>query len=205
MSEISAPSVRSLGAGRVRLSGRAGARDSGSEWRRAFVEDFGELDLVPGMPRASMRVLGWMVVCRPALQSAPQIMDQLALSAGSVSTAVNALHDNGLLERVARAGDRRAYYRLSAQGWENVLEARLRTLGEVRRAADRALQAARGQADDRLWELRDTHARVEAGLAELLRRSRVAARAEGGASTRAPRPVRRGGRAGRDVRDVRDV
>jgi DNA-binding transcriptional regulator GbsR (MarR family) len=115
-----------------------------------------------------MRVLGFMVVCRPPVQSAQQIMDALTLSAGSVSAAVNALHDDGLLERVNLAGDRHVYYRLTPQGWGRVVEARFQALIEVRRAADRALRASRGEADHRLRQLRETYARVEAGLAELL-------------------------------------
>jgi DNA-binding transcriptional regulator GbsR (MarR family) len=117
-----------------------------------------------------MRVLGWMVVCTPGVQSAQQIMEELRLSAGSVSAAVNALHDNGILERVVRVGDRHVYYRLRAHVWEHVLEARFRTIGEVRRAADRSLQARRGEADQRLRDLRDMCGRVELGLAEILRR-----------------------------------
>jgi DNA-binding transcriptional regulator GbsR (MarR family) len=183
MSDPSIPvrTLGSLGAGRVRRAGELDgpAPVGDGEWRRSFVEDFGALDLVPGMPRASMRVLGWMVVCRPAIQSAQQIMDELALSAGSVSAAVNALRDDGLLERVMRSGERRVYYRLSAQGWERVLQARFRTVGAVRQAAERALQESRGEADHRLCELRDTYARVEAGMAALL--SQTSEEREGGA------------------------
>ena len=144
--------------------------ERGRNWRRSFVEDFCELDLVAGMPRASLRVLGWMIVCQPAVQSAQQIMEELSLSAGSVSGAVNALHDDGLLDRVSRSGDRHVYYRLRAQGWDRVLKQRFRSLGEVRRAADRALQASGGEADERLLELRDLFGRIEYGLSELLAR-----------------------------------
>lgn len=158
-------SLGPLGAGRVRRAEKAGAE---AEWRARFVDEFGELDLVPDRPRAAMRVLGFMVVCRPPVQSAHQIMDALVLSAGSVSTALNALHDDGLLERVNRAGDRHVYYRLTPQGWGGVVEARFQALIEARRAADRALQAARGEADHRLRQLSETCARLEAGLAELL-------------------------------------
>jgi DNA-binding transcriptional regulator GbsR (MarR family) len=165
-------------------AGSVGERD----WRRSFVEDFGALDLVPGRPRASMRVLGWMVVCRPATQSAPQIMDELALSAGSVSAAVNALRADGLLERVVQTGDRRAYYRLSAHGWESVLQARFRALGAVRQAAERALHESRGEADQRLSELRDTYARIEAGMAALLYESRQV-REDGAPAAEGPTPV----------------
>jgi DNA-binding transcriptional regulator GbsR (MarR family) len=140
------------------------------DWRQSFVDDFCELDLVPGMSRASMRVLGWMVVCTPRAQSAQQIMAELRLSAGSVSAAVNALHDDGILERVVRAGDRHVYYCLRPQAWENVLQARFRTIGEVRRAADRALRASHGKVDQRLCDLRVVSARVELGLGVILRR-----------------------------------
>jgi DNA-binding transcriptional regulator GbsR (MarR family) len=156
----------------------------GREWRRSFVEDFGDLDLLPDTPRASMRVLGFMVVCRPAAQSAQQIMGELGLSAGSVSSAVNALHGDGLLERVTRPGDRRGYYLLSAQGWESVLEARFRGVGDVRRAADKALRASRGEADYRLCALREIYARVEAAMVDLLAQSRAErARADGASAT----------------------
>jgi DNA-binding transcriptional regulator GbsR (MarR family) len=172
-------SFGSLGAGRVRAAASSAARrdaagsgadGGGDDWRQSFVDDFCERDLVPGMPRASMRVMGWMVVCTPGEQSAQQIMEELRLSAGSVSVAVNALHDNGILERVVRVGDRHVYYRLRAQAWENVLEARFRTIGELRRAADRSLRASHGEADQRLRDLRDMCGRVELGLAEILRR-----------------------------------
>lgn len=140
------------------------------DWRRSFVEDFCQLDIVAGMPRASLRVLGWMIVCQPAVQSARQIMEELSLSAGSVSAAVNALHDEGLLDRMTRTGDRHVYYRLRVQGWDHVLTQRFRSLGEVRRAADRALQASGGEADQRLRELRELYGRIEFGLSELLAR-----------------------------------
>ncbi|HEY6429803.1 MAG TPA: hypothetical protein VIX84_21450 [Acidimicrobiales bacterium] len=172
-----------LGAGRVRgaapSAARRGASASGAgrgdDWRQSFVEDFCERDLVPGMPRASMRVLGWMFVCTPGVQSARQIMEELRLSAGSVSAAVNALHDNGILERAVRAGDRHVYYRLRPHAWENVLEARFRTIAEVRRAADRSLRASGGEADQRLRDLREMCGRVELGLAEILHRGASAA------------------------------
>ena len=193
MSETPVPvrPVGSPGAGRVRPAPGmedAPAPGGDGEWRRSVVDDFGALDLVPGMPRASMRVLGWLVVCQPPAQSAQQIMDDLALSAGSVSAAVNALRADGVLERVMRAGDRRAYYRLSAQGWESVLQARLRALGAVRQAAERALQESQGEEDHRLSELRDTYARVEAGMAALLYESRQV-REDGAPAAEGPTPV----------------
>jgi DNA-binding PadR family transcriptional regulator len=81
------------------------------------------------------------------------------------------LCDVGIVEKVARPGDRRIYYRVCSPGWERVLESRFRALTEIRRVADRALGAAGGEADARLREMRDTYALMEEGVKELLRTS----------------------------------
>ena len=147
----------------------AGRTAPTDDWRLRFVEDMAGLVLAYGAPRALMRVLGWMIVCESPEQTAPQIQEELALSAGSVSTSLRTLTEIGVLERVARPGDRRIYYRFCPQGWECVLEARFRALTEIRKVADRALNAAGDKADDRLVEMRDTYALMEAGVKDLLR------------------------------------
>jgi DNA-binding MarR family transcriptional regulator len=146
-------------------------RSPDDDWRFRFVEEMGGLILVHGTPRAVMRVLGWMVVCEPAEQTAPEVQEQLELSAGSVSTALRSLSDTGVLERMARPGDRRIFYRLSPKGWELALEARFRAMGEMRRLAERALDAADGAGDERLVEMRDFYGHMETGVADLLRQS----------------------------------
>ena len=158
------------------------------DWRRHFVEDFGGRVIVYGTPRATMRVLGWMLVCDPPEQTAGEIQDGLRLSAGSVSTALRMLGDVGMLERFARPGDRHSYYRVCAHAWERVLEGRFRTFTEMRTVADRALQAAGHDADHRLLDMRDTYALFETGVAALLRESleRDSGRTAGSANTRPP-------------------
>jgi DNA-binding transcriptional regulator GbsR (MarR family) len=142
-----------------------------AHWRLRFVEDMGGQVLVHGTPRAVMRVLGWMIVCDPPEQTAGRMQTELSLSAGSVSTSLRTLCEVGIVEKVARPGDRRIYYRLSSPGWERVLESRFRVFTELRRVADRALHAAGDEADDRLHEMRDTYALMEEGTRELLRQS----------------------------------
>jgi DNA-binding MarR family transcriptional regulator len=146
-------------------------RSADDDWRYRFVEEMGGLILVHGTPRAVMRVLGWMVVCEPPEQTAPEVQEQLGLSAGSVSTALRGLSDTGVLERVARPGDRRIFYRLSPQGWEQALEARFRALTDLRRLAERALDSAAGGGDKRLVEMRDFYSHMETGVATLIRQS----------------------------------
>ncbi len=139
------------------------------DWRLRFVEDMAGLVLVHGTPRAVMRVVGWMIVCESPEQTAPQIQEELGLSAGSVSTALRTLTERGVLERVARPGDRRSYYRMCPVGWERMLESRFRAFAGMRRVAEGALEAAGDEADERLVGMRATYAFIEAGVQELLR------------------------------------
>ena len=145
--------------------------DAQADWRLRFVEDMGGLTLVAGLPRAVMRVLGWMIVSEPREQTAGDIQRDLNLSAGSVSTAVRELCDVGMLERIARPGDRRIHYRLSARGWAAGFESRFRILTELRRVAGRALDHAEGEADERLQWMHDLFAVMEAAIVEALRTS----------------------------------
>jgi DNA-binding transcriptional regulator GbsR (MarR family) len=147
----------------VRSSARPG-------WRGRFIEELGGLILDSGMPRAVVRVLGWMAVCEPPEQTAGSIASELTLSSGSVSTATHMLVDSGMLERIARPGDRHFFYRLHPGGWERSLEARFQTLVELRKVADRALDSAGDEADDRLRDMRDLYARFENNLDNLLKR-----------------------------------
>lgn len=147
---------------------RAVLRASPASWRESFVEELGVLGKDVGVPRAVVRVLAWMVVCEPPEQSAVDIQSSLELSAGAVSTATRTLVGAQLLERTARPGDRRSYYRLRPSGWEGALEVRLRALTQLREVADRALQAAGGRADDRLRNMRDAYAWFEQRLMGVL-------------------------------------
>ncbi len=164
-------------------------RAATDDWRLRFVEEMASLVLVHGTPPAVMRVLGWMIVSGSPEQTAPQIQEELELSAGSVSTSLRNLTAIGVLERVARPGSRRTYYRLCSQGWERVLESRFRAFTEMRRMADRALGAAGSEADDRLVWMRDTYALMEAGVKDLLRVSLESK--EGAAPTAGTTPLRR--------------
>jgi DNA-binding MarR family transcriptional regulator len=146
-------------------------RDAQADWRLRFVEDMGGLTLISGLPRAVMRVLGWMIVSEPREQTAGDIQTELNLSAGSVSAAVRELCDVGMLERIARPGDRRIHYRLSARGWAAGFESRFRILGELRRVAGRALDGAGGKADERLQWMHDLFAVMEAAIVEALQNS----------------------------------
>jgi DNA-binding transcriptional regulator GbsR (MarR family) len=152
---------------------RPAKRRSAPDWRVSFIEELGLLALDSGVPRGVMRVLGWMVVCEPAEQSAQDIQAGLKLSAGTVSAATRMLIGVGYLERVAYPGDRHIYHRLRRAGWDQALEARLRTVTQLRDLADRTLASVGDQGHERLQEMRDVYAWFETHIGELLRRRGV--------------------------------
>jgi DNA-binding transcriptional regulator GbsR (MarR family) len=137
-------------------------------WRESFVEELGLLALDSGTPRAMVRILGWLVICEPPEATAQHIQAGLRLSAGTVSSATRALTSLGYLERLAYPGDRRIYYRVRPGGWDRALEARLRTVSQLRELAERALAAAGGECHPRLRDMYDVMAWFEDGIKDLL-------------------------------------
>ncbi len=142
------------------------------------------LVLVNGTHRAILRALGLMVVCEPPEQTASDIQENLERSAGSVSAATRSLCGVGMLERATRPGDRRIYYRLREHAREEALAARCRVLTEMRWVAGRAIDTAGSDADERLIEMRDSHALAEAGVDKLLCPNRARTGGEPAAGTR---------------------
>jgi DNA-binding MarR family transcriptional regulator len=140
-------------------------------WRQRLVEELSGLVLDNHTPRAVVRVLGWMAVCEPPEQTAKSIQDELTLSAGTVSVAVRALTDSGMLERVAHSGQRRRFYRLRPEGWAIALESRFRVLLQMGQVVDRTLRVADSETDYRLVSLRDMYAWIEASIADLTAQS----------------------------------
>jgi DNA-binding transcriptional regulator GbsR (MarR family) len=139
-------------------------------WQDTFVEELGALGPELGLPRATMRITAWMMVCDPPEQSARRIQNGVHLSAAAVSAATRQLLAAGMLERVSRPGDRQTYYRLAAGSWDAPLEAKLRALSRLRHVADKGIAAARNQADYRLIEMRDAFAFFEDQLDQHIRK-----------------------------------
>ena len=138
-------------------------------WQRQFVEQVG-LYADVGLPRSLSRVLAWLVVCEPHHQSAEQLRVVLKLSSGAVSSATRMLVRYGIVVRISFPGDRRIYYELHPDAWQRLMRIRLRELAGVRHVAEEAMQAARGQNDERLQGMRDFYADCEVQFAKLLNR-----------------------------------
>jgi DNA-binding transcriptional regulator GbsR (MarR family) len=133
-----------------------------------FVEGLAAIGDAMGLPRTVIRLLAWLVVCDPPIQSAPQLQAGLQLSAGSVSAGMNTLVQGGFVTRFALPGDRHRYYEIGPDGWRRILAAQLQVISEVRRIADQAMETAGSRADRRLVDMRTFYTHCEPMFAALL-------------------------------------
>lgn len=125
-----------------------------------FIEESGvRLELDAGAPRMVGRVLGWLLVCDPAEQSAAEIAERLQASKGSISTATRVLLTIGLVERVRLPGERFDRFRARPEVWDEFLW-REEQFTEPRRVFKLGLDALPAQhpARERLEELDAMHA-----------------------------------------------
>jgi DNA-binding transcriptional regulator GbsR (MarR family) len=143
------------------------ARPGPADWQIEFIERVGSLTDVSGLPPSHVQVFAWLVVCDPAHQSVDDIRRALGLSVGAISMATTTLTSMGLVERIARPGERRLYYRFMPGGWERMLRARLEGASRMRAIADDALSRA-PHPPARLAEMRDMYAWFEAHMTEMM-------------------------------------
>jgi DNA-binding transcriptional regulator GbsR (MarR family) len=93
-----------------------------------FTETLTKIYIASGLPHSMSKVLVYLTLCIPAQQTAPDIQKNLALSAGSVSTALNSLVRTGLIARSKKLGDKHYFYELDSDAWERSIMQRLESL-----------------------------------------------------------------------------
>jgi DNA-binding MarR family transcriptional regulator len=94
-----------------------------------FVEDVAlYFERSAGMPRMTGRILGFLMICDPPEQSAVAIAEALGASKASVSTSTRMLLQAGLIEVVAKPGQRRDFFRMSDEGIEHSIRQQMETV-----------------------------------------------------------------------------
>jgi DNA-binding transcriptional regulator GbsR (MarR family) len=133
-----------------------------------YVEEIGLFFANAGLPRMPGRILGWLLVCEPAHQSADELAAALRVSAGSISMAVRMLVQAGAVERYAVTGSRRTFYRLRPGFWLQEAEEKAKLAAEWRKLADRGLTMLEDTGrSERLQEMRDMYAFLETEYAAI--------------------------------------
>jgi DNA-binding transcriptional regulator GbsR (MarR family) len=93
------------------------------------------------------------MICEPPYQSAPQLVDALHISAGSVSTQARTLESVGLVERTTFPGDRSTYYQLKPNVWTDIMWAEQQRIEEMKTIADAAMAVVPDERPDRVVDL----------------------------------------------------
>ena len=147
---------------------------------QCFVDRLGLHAEADGLPRIAGRLFGTLL-----LSPEPRCLDDLAAELGvskaSVSTDCRRLHERGIVERVARPGDRRDFYQLAPDFFAQVVRQNAR-----RWAAMHELVTGFAAAADTAPAVRDRLAYVDALSAFLCERMDDALRAWADESRRRP-------------------
>ncbi len=134
-----------------------------------FVERVGRHFEADGVPRIGGRIYGFLLL-REEPCSLEELAERLSVSKGSVSTNARLLVQWGVVERVARPGDRRDFYQ-AASDLSSVLEVRLQRLREmidILNFGATATPAERAGAAQRLEQMAAFNTRAAELLEELL-------------------------------------
>lgn len=118
-----------------------------------FVEKVGRWWETISGSRSAGQILGWLMICEPAHQSASELVEALQVSAGSVSTQARVLEGIGLVERVTFPGDRATYYQLRPHVWAEMMWSEQQRIEEMKALADAALEVKPEARPDRVEEL----------------------------------------------------
>ena len=119
-----------------------------------FIERMGLSAESDGLPRIAGRMWGFFIIYGGPCSFA-ELAARLQVSRGSISTNARILRDLGIIERVARPGDRQDYYRLNDNPYHRLLEgyvARMRqtlvSLKQVQSGLDNGWGEAQGRLTD---------------------------------------------------------
>ena len=105
-----------------------------------FIEEVGLFFETRGLQRMAGRVLGWLLICDPPHQSADELANALLASKGSISTTTRLLIRFGFVEKTSLPGQRRDYFVISPNCWDNSMREAQNKITEFRILAERGLE-----------------------------------------------------------------
>jgi hypothetical protein len=109
-----------------------------------------------GVPRISGRILGWLMICDPAEQSADEIGAAIGASRASLATNMRVLIDAGFVRRRTKPGERTLLYGMDDDAWSTVVRRRVAGLAAFRDVAAEGMELA-GPGGARAQRLRAAH------------------------------------------------
>ncbi|WP_163508927.1 GbsR/MarR family transcriptional regulator [Fodinicola acaciae] len=109
-----------------------------------------------GWPPITGRVLGWLMVCDPAEQSAADIVEATGASRASLTSTMRMLVASGMVRRLTRAGGRTTYFRIDDNAWSQVLRQRFQLVAAFAKITGDGVQLL-GEGSPRSARVRAAH------------------------------------------------
>ncbi len=109
-----------------------------------FIERFGRMSESDGMPRTGGRMYGLLLLQEEAL-SLGEMAEMLQVSKASVSTNARRLEQMDVVEKTTKPGDRRDYYRIGPQAFEERMRRIRGRLEEMVESVEVILPAVDGE------------------------------------------------------------
>lgn len=120
-----------------------------TEPEQQFVERLGLAAQGDGLPRIAGRIMGFLIL-KGGPVSFSELVDDLRVSRGSISTNTRLLDSLGVIDRVAMAGERQDYYQLAADPYGRLMEGSLKRMRKMQSIVDDAGATVSPAARERL-------------------------------------------------------
>lgn len=120
-----------------------------------FIEQLGLNAQADGLPRIAGRMMGYLLINGSAC-SLSYLAEELQVSRGSISTNARLLASQGMIERVAVAGERQDYYQIVDEPYRAMLMVYAERMRQMSRNASALIEAMQGND-----ELQDAVGRVQ--------------------------------------------
>jgi len=138
-----------------------------------FVEEMGIMMEHTGIPRMAGKIFGYLLLSHEPEISTDELVERLHASRGSISTMTRLLIQQGLIDRVGRARERRDYFRVKPDPWSRILKARMGQIIEFHNLIERGLEILSPKealAYNRLREMHEYYEFMEAEFTAMLER-----------------------------------
>jgi DNA-binding transcriptional regulator GbsR (MarR family) len=146
--------------------------------QRQFAEELALVYEHIGLPRMAGRILGWLLICVPAEQSAGSLARALNASKGSISSMTRLLIQVGCIQKTSLPGRRGDFFRIETGAPWKVMKERVQLLDTLARKASRALELLSDASPEerrRLEEYCHVHEALSREIASLMERCSAAA------------------------------
>jgi DNA-binding transcriptional regulator GbsR (MarR family) len=93
-----------------------------------FAGRMNQFSIAMGLPPSVAKVVTYLTLCQPVIQTASEVREGTGISAGSTSEALAMLRQVELIERKKLPGNRQFYYEITPDGWKRATMHRFRML-----------------------------------------------------------------------------